>query len=574
MNLKNIIRIAENESSNQDNWNLKNIIKIIVRKFNYQNEEKSFTIKDIADDMKNDINEYIQKQSHTEIKKKTIEYYISKRSYSPSKYNFDRAYKDVCKDIQQGNLNLDELAKQDIRYTYNIDEDFKMLVAGMLGKIREDKNKVVDFINKHEVFEGYRMLTNKSKEKILKNISMNNKDTYDVYKKLMVYVDKSEKEILEDEFKTYTKNASDELKKECIESITNDVRFLDKYGFIDNYIEGNNVFNRRVYLFDCDYTYEETMDLLSEKNLKKLSAEQLIGLAAFWNNRTAKTINEINKATYALSHPELYETKKSKDGRINIKISDETLKNIHLKMNILQKISFEIFDEAELIKDDDSVEDTNNDPIEIDYEVEDVCEKYEKEYKNYLDKKLEFSKNDLKNDVIEALVYENSIYNLYTTKGSHIQALLISILNSGVDNAYNYGYIDEKERGIKNFIIVGVDIPGMNMPLRLHTRESSVLDVLKSAQNGNIEFPKYKGSDDFIYKGDNVIMPTHIYLPMSKEKTKKLKEAAKTINEKDKYGNTIRHLEYIATNGKMPTHMLKEKETSVELKNNEEENEK
>ena len=107
------------------------------------------------------------------------------------------------------------------------------------------------------------------------------------------------------------------------------------------------------------------------------------------------------------------------------------------------------------------------------------------------------------------------------------------------------------------------------MPLRLHTRENSVLEVLKSAQNGNTKFPKYKGGEDFLYKGEGVIMPTHIYVPIPKEKTKKIKEVVKNLNEKDKYAKTIRHLEYIATKGKMPTHMLEDVETAVDLENDE-----
>lgn len=565
MNFKNIIRIAEEEVRIPDNWYINNILNKIVERVNRKIEEDPSALKTVLNETKKEIIEYTNKQSQTSIKTKTIEYYISKRSYSPSKYNLDRAYKDICKDIEQGNINVDETANKDIQYTYNIDENIKSLVAGIVCKIRYNKKQVIDYLNKHEVFEEYRMLNNKSKAKLIKSISMDNQEAQELYKKIMIYVDKSEKELVEEIFKNYTKNASENVRNECIKSITTNIKLLNNYGFIKKFVEGNNVLNKRIYLLDSNYTYEETKELLSEENLKKLSPEQLIGMAAYWDNRAAKTINEINKATYVLSHPELYESKKTDNGKIKVNVSEESLKNVHLKMNILQKLSFEIFDEAEMLKDDEN--DSNE--FEIDYEVDDICEKYGKDYKNYLDKKLLYSRNELRGDVIEALEFENSIYNLYITKSSNIQALLITTLNSGIDSIENYGYINEKQRGIRNFMIVGVDIPGMNMPLRLHTRENSVLEVLKSAQNGNTKFPKYKGGDDFLYKGEGAIMPTHIYVPISKEKTKKIKEAVKHLNEKDKYANTIRHLEYIATKGKMPTHMLEDVETAVDLENDE-----
>ena len=423
MNFRNIIRIAEDEVRVPDNWYVNNILNKIIERVNRKIEEDPSALKTVIDEIKKEIIEYTNKQSQTSIKTKTIEYYISKRSYSPSKYNLDRAYKDVCKDIEQGNIDVEETANKDIQYTYNIDENIKSLVAGILCKIRYNKNQVIDYLNRHEVFEGYRMLNNKSKDKLIKSISMNNKEAQELYKKIMIYVDKNEKGLLEDIFKNYTKNASENVRNECIKSITTNITLLNNYGFIKKFVEGNNVLNKKIYLFDSDYTYEETKELLSEENLKKLSPEQLIGMSAYWDNRAAKTISEINKATYILSHPELYESKKTDNGKIKIKVSDETLKSVHLKMNILQKLSFEVFNEADLLKD----EGNEDNKFEIDYEVDDICEKYGKDYKNYLDKKLLFSRNELRNDLIEALEFENSIYNLYATKSSNIQALLISI---------------------------------------------------------------------------------------------------------------------------------------------------
>lgn len=560
MNFKYLVKIAEEEVLVPDNWHLSIIIENLINRANNEIQNGSPKLDEVIADTKKDIAEYTNKKGETTIKTKTIEYYIGKNSYSHSKYNINRAFKELGK--QKDKIDYDEIEKHDIQYTYNLDENMKLLTSGILSKIKKDKEAVAKIFNNKQ-FYGFFLLTKKDREKFLRNMSHGDEKVYEALKKLTAFYDKSEKELIEQEVKSYTKKASDALKKECIVSIRENIELLDKYGLMEKFVEANNIMNKNIYLFNCDYTYEEVMDSLSEKSLKELSAEQLIGMTAYWDNRTAKEISEINKAVYILSHPELYQSKKLPDGKLSINVSEDTMKNVHLKMNLLQKVCFEIFDEAEDLLDDEEKEQSR--VSDISYEIDEICNNYEKEYKNYLDKKLIYSKNDIKDDVIEALKAENLIYNLYTTKGENIQALLISALSSGTDCIQNYGVIDEKYKQNSSYILLGIDIPGMNMPLRLHTRESNVLEVLKSAQNGNETLPQYLGAKDFHYRGEKNIIPTQIYVPASKEKVKQYKEAVEKINERDKYANTIRHIAYIAGKGKMPEHMSKEKNNEKEL---------
>lgn len=593
MNFKNIIRVAEEETRIPESWYLKTILQNIIDRENNEIHENSSVIKDAISNTKRDILEYIDKKANTSIKTKTIEYYIGKHSYSHSRYNIVRAYKDWDKARTKEKSDDAYVDDKDIQYTYNLDENMKLLAAGILNKISQDKNLINKFFNRHDVFSNYYSLNKRSKDKMIRAIADGDMNVQEAYKKLFAFADKSEKELLESEVKNYTQKASEALKSECIHSIRNNIELLDKYGIMNNLVQANNVVNKNIYLFNYDFSYEETMDLLSEKNLKELSAEQLIGMTAYWDNRTAKVIAEMNKAVYILSHPELYESRTAKDGKVTINVSDETLKNIHLKMNILQKVCFEIFDEAEWLMEDDidleldskeigkghkqeknkeiketkeakEVKEADNGAVNISFEVAEICEKYDKEYKNYLDKKLEFSKNDLKEDALEALSFENFIYNLYSTKSSNIQALLISAMNSVGDCIQNYGYMDEKNKK-DGFMLLGIDIPGMNMPLRLHTHESSILEVFKSAQGKNKEFPKYKGSKDFYYTRDKKTIPAQLFVPVSKEKAKKIKEEVDRITEKDRYGNTIRHIAYIAGKGKMPEHMVNEMDKEAQI---------
>lgn len=560
MGFKHLIKIAEDEVSVPDNWHLSIILENMINRANNEIQNGSPKLDEVIADVKKDIADYTDKKGKTKIKTKTIEYYIGKNCYSHSKYNINSAFKDLSK--QKDKIDYNEIEKNDIQYTYNLDENMKLLASGILSKIKKDKETVSKVFNNRQ-FYGFFLLTKKDRDKFLRNISRGKEDVYEALKKLNTFNDKSDKELIEQEIKSYTKRASDELKKECITSIRENIELLAKYGLMEKFVEANTIMNKNIYLFNCDYTYEEVMDSLSEKNLKELSAEQLIGMTAYWDNRTAKVISEMNKAAYILSHPELYQSKKLPDGKLAIDVPEDTMKNVHLKMNLLQKICFEIFDEAEELLDDEEKEQSR--VSDISYEIDEICNNYEKEYKNYLDKKLIYSKNDIKDDVVEALKAENLVYNLYSTKGENIQALLISALSSGTDCIQNYGIIEEKSNKNSTYILLGIDIPGMNMPLRLHTRESNVLEVLKSAQNGNETLPQYLGAEDFYYKTKGNIIPTQIYVPVNKEKAKQYKEEVEKINERDKYANTIRHISYIASKGKMPEHMSKEKNNEKEL---------
>ena len=237
MNFRNLARIAEDESRHSDNWYINNIIDAIVDMHNKEIKDKSFPLKQVVENIKKEISDYTEKQSHTSIKTKTIEYYISKRCYSPSKYNLDKAYKDVCKEIEDGKISIEQTSKEEIQYTYNLDENMKMLVSKVLCKIKEDKNSIFKFMNSHEVIADYFLLSKKSKDKLIKTISSGDKESQEIYKKLMTIADKNEKELLEAELKKYTERTSEEIKSECISSIRADIELMDKYGLMKNYVE-------------------------------------------------------------------------------------------------------------------------------------------------------------------------------------------------------------------------------------------------------------------------------------------------------------------------------------------------
>lgn len=342
------------------------------------------------------------------------------------------------------------------------------------------------------------------------------------------------------------------------------IEFMDKYKLIDNSTKFSNILYKNIYIHDYKFSVEEVKESLKSSNLKKLSTEQLLALDAYWSNRVSKTVNELHKGIYILSHPELYETKKLEDGTTEFKVSNEDMSGVELKANILQKLTFEQFRKMEY-------EATNGTDMDVSDKIKEAGYRYGNEYKEYLGAKLPNCDNDLVSDMEEGLLFQNIAYNIYKFKTFDMQALLAILLNNESKTVTNFGYIDDGKnyRFDKKFILIGADIPGMNMPFKLHMSKNSLLEVVQSVQKGNTKLQEYVGDSDFKF-AKGAVITCKMLVPLSEEKKEKLKINAKSVTPKDKYGKTVEHLNYIAGNGKTPKRLCGKK-TYVEI--NEIENE-
>lgn len=554
MDFSKIIKSAEQEEERSDVFYFNVVFDTLTERIKEaQKKDKNITIKDIISEEKEYVNNFLKTHNHFSFKTKTIEYYLYKRMYSSLKYNLNNAYRDVYDYLEKEKIDSRKQADKKIVYSYNLDDDMRKLTMYFLCNIRKEKAKISKYLIENPELDSYVCSRKKSTE--IRKIAKGDTKVANAYQKVISFYNRDELEILQDKFKEYTGNSAKSLKKDLIESIKMYTDFLDRYGIIEKSVEANNAINRNIYLKDCDYTYEEIKEQLTEESLKKYPMEQLLGMSLQFGNRSAKCLKEINKCTYVLSHPELYETYKQDDGSLDIKISDENVRAVGLKMNILQKVFIELYGDAEKILDEN--EKSINEPIDIEYETESICNKYDKEYKNYLDKILVYSNNHLRKDIDEVKEIENAIYNSYKIKGQKMQAILIPILNKETDYIENYGVIDDTYRKMKNFKLMGIDIFGMSDSLRLHEPDDILKEPLKCFNIKVEDFQKYRGGMDFTYATGNNI-PTQVYVPMSKEKCQNLKKNEQLVKDKDKYGKVIKHKNYIANKGKMPEHMKNE----------------
>lgn len=529
-----------------------------------QSNNPEVTIEDIISDVKDDLKTYLENQTTSTTRIRVIETYLNKRIFSLSKYNINTAYKEICTEILEGKLDLSKYESPSLKYTFNFDEDIKILACAMLAKIIKEKEKVRKYIDEREELKDYDILTKKELNSVIRKLANGNADQEKRLKQIVYFDSKSEKDLLVEEYKKYTKDSADKFKDECINSIMRNIEFMDKYKLIDNSTKFSNILYKNIYIHDYKFSVEEVKESLKSSNLKKLSTEQLLALDAYWSNRVSKTVNELHKGIYILSHPELYETKKLEDGTTEFKVSNEDMSGVELKANILQKLTFEQFRKMEY-------EATNGTDMDVSDKIKEAGYRYGNEYKEYLGAKLPNCDNDLVSDMEEGLLFQNIAYNIYKFKTFDMQALLAILLNNESKTVTNFGYIDDGKnyRFDKKFILIGADIPGMNMPFKLHMSKNSLLEVVQSVQKGNTKLQEYVGDSDFKF-AKGAVITCKMLVPLSEEKKEKLKINAKSVTPKDKYGKTVEHLNYIAGNGKTPKRLCGKK-TYVEI--NEIENE-
>lgn len=390
--------------------------------------------------------------------------------------------------------------------------------------------------------------------------------------------DKKGVEYLAQKIQEHSVSTMQNVKSSCISSIIECVGFLDKFGFLKQYIDLSNKEYFNMGIQDMKYSYNEVLEALSEENFKKLNTESLIMLSSFWLNISSKIVKELNSALYIVVCPELFihsseasgTSENNTDAKITsaFSVSQEDINNLILKMQVIHKMFFNLYSQfdkarAQQLRQAEVTESpTESFSSAVVFDIERSAHKiisyYKDEYKRYFQQLFPNSENDLENDFMFSHICENANFNLYRLKNFHIQSLLTCLINNSPSIVENYGYIPEDNKDIRQqrVVLIGVDMKGFNMPLRLHIDKEMLLDVLRDIQDGGTLFPIYQCHKDFKISGNKVSMATHIYVPLSPEKEAILQKNVdglvrrKTIREP-----AIRHLHYLTKKAKIPEHL-------------------
>ncbi len=331
--------------------------------------------------------------------------------------------------------------------------------------------------------------------------------------------------------------------------------FFRKYGFLQEFLEGQNEDYHKLGMSQMEYKMKTDQDekdiglenIFTDEYIDTLTSGQLSALNAFWQNRYTKAIERIKKAIFIADSLNLWEELKQDD--YNPEITDEQISNCIVKMKVLDRIYVML---KENLKDQ-YIEADNHKVLQFKIE-EEIDIKSQLEFKKYFDEILPTSDNDITHNLEGRQSIRDSIKTIYDTKFNMIMRLIHQIeYNSKITN---WGYIPENEKD-KGKVLLGIDYPGFNMPLRLHINKRELVSFLKNFKNSSV-IPIYEGNADMIYKGK--MLKSRAFMPLTEERESFIIQKNKNLNVVDLKYNYIRHIGNLLTkkNKKIPKIYIRE----------------
>lgn len=296
--------------------------------------------------------------------------------------------------------------------------------------------------------------------------------------------------------------------------------------------------------------------------LNAYDSMQLGALAAFYMNRIEKIREDIDEGIflikYLIENKEVYnlglikrnnsidnpkETwyslgfdHRNKKGTEITSVDEGGLIEILKKYYLISRILEESLEKQRDEIDNASKEtETNLNRVEIDEVYDIIFDKYKEAYN-----KMFGPKSDFKKDVKAFLDVCGLSKNIhYSSKDNIIEELIIL----AKEKKMNWGVIveDDNKSILRKHMYVGFDIPGLNMPLRLHCKLDKLQEIATRYFEDN-ELPLYVGAEDFI-AGKN--FGTQILRPITPKESDMIKVAAKQKNANPRFANFVKHLSFI-----------------------------
>lgn len=581
-----LIKVSKFQVTEKENYYVNDVLeKLLAYMSKMINENPDLKIEEIIHSIRDDTATFLTAiSSHASIRSDLIEYQIQKNLYKQSS-NINSIYSQLVAKEKRKEIDILNMDLTGVEFSFSVEKSLELILLLLMQDLRIEYKKLEqEFQREPSTKKAFDILlsnTKSNRKKILERASNHNPDTIQAAENLFTLYrlktgDKKEVEYLAQKIQEHSANAMQNVKSSCISSITECVGFLDKFGFLKQYVDLSNKEYFNMGIQDMKYSYNEVLEALSEENLRKLNTESLIMLSSFWLNRTSKIVKELNSALYIVVCPELFihssteSSENNNDAKITsvFSVSQEDINNVILKMQVIHKMFLNLYGQcdkarAQQMHQGKSLESTassfsTSSTFDIQKSANRIITYYGDEYKRYFQQLFPNSENNLADDFMFSNICENANFNLYRLKNFQIQSLLTCLLNNSPSIVENYGYIPEDNKDIRQqrVVLIGVDMKGFNMPLRLHIDKEMLLDVLRDVQDGKTLFPIYQGYKDFKSSGNKVSMATHIYVPLSPEKEAILQKNVdglvrrKTIREP-----AIKHLHYLSKKVKMPEHL-------------------
>ncbi len=311
--------------------------------------------------------------------------------------------------------------------------------------------------------------------------------------------------------------------------------FLKKYDLLNLYVKLQNTDYEKLEMPQMKYSKEQIEKIFDDEYISTLKPIQLALLNAFWQNRFTKEATDYGEILFIFDTLDLWE---------NYNRTELTKENI-TKVLEKEEICDSIFDKIKHKMKETVQEKTFSYGL---IDVNEISQELKEQYKKYFDTIIPESENNLIEDISYGQNRRNVKSVIYKAKYSMIQELLLNIEHK--PNITNWGYVQEKNFGKntiqrnKKHILIAIDYPGFNMPLRLHIDKEEVLNLIKIRKNSTI-IPIYEGNDDFKYKGKN--LTTKLFVPLTESGESEIIKLNKEIDATDARYSYIKHLGNLVT---------------------------
>lgn len=456
----------------------------------------------------------------------------------------------------------------EVPYSSNRESAIRRVIQEVLHIIREDKNNLPeDFRRNAEIFfKSSRKHQREFKEKLSSSKKRDFEELRDLFEGNEVL--QITKYLKKNDYRLYN-----DLREDYITTLLFLGEKFEEYGLFQKNYEDQKALLKKLGCTDLEYPLDIDLEdsisiksLFTRENLSKIDTDKLSMLTAFWLNRYTKQLNSLNKSFAVINQLCLWNQIKSaipdpKTGIIHIDIDKAELETTYVKLNFLHMLSKEVFSSAKRLGNvsTEIVETSNKKVLQVDVEpvLKRMEELYGADYKTYFYEQLPDINHDLITDLDDYRILENVISNTYRLKDMNLIAILSNLYHN--NHKENWGIIlEDRDFESSDKILIGIDVEGLNMPIRLHAKKSDVRDFVKG-QTGTTIFPIYEGGEDFRLFGTHENIGTPVLMPLCK----KQKECIPILEQKQMKGSSkqrfFSHLKYLADRSYYPEHLKVER---------------
>ena len=313
-----------------------------------------------------------------------------------------------------------------------------------------------------------------------------------------------------------------ELRKMLSDRIIKLVEMQDNIGYLDKYNDKNN---ERLAYFNLDGLIVSKDELIKILKSENFSTEVGVALSTFYINRAAKIVPCFLRSTFILDKNGVFEKL--------YKNPNMTFDELGLSKEIVRKNMAEYEALSDLINQRCYKKVRANNGEEIDSCDVEKLKAYERFYKG---KYGNFTKDC--NNVLATHNYKKFFYKI---KDFSLSSLIYTVLTKQKNKVINWGYVCVDDNEDKEKILLGFDVPQLNMTLFSHIKKKYLMEAVKNI-TGNYVIPVYEGAKDFCVLKNGGRVTTQVLYPITSAERKFLLKSDKTVNTRNTF---VKHLKWL-----------------------------